>query len=185
MRKIIVTQYASLDGVIEDPVGMENSGLGNWVGPYSRGPAGDAFKVAELEQADAMIYGRRTYEGFAAVWPTMHDAYSDRMNALPKYVASRTLKSADWSNSHLIAGDLVEAVKTIKAQPGGTLLIYGSGSVAHALFAAGLVDEVNIMTYPVVLGRGLRIFPDGVRISLKLLEVRAFNDGIVLSRYAC
>jgi dihydrofolate reductase len=187
MRKIIVTQYVSLDGVIEDPVGMEGSGLGDWVGPYSRGPEGDAFKLDELAQADAMIYGRRTYEGFAAVWPSVNDpaGYGARMNALPKYVASRTLKSLDWSGSIPIEGDLIEAVRAIKASPGGNILIFGSGSVVHQLLPAGLVEEIRLMTYPVTLGRGIRVFPEGVRVQLELLENRNFNDGVTLARYAC
>lgn len=185
-RKIIVTQYASVDGVIEDPVGMEGSGLGAWVEPYHRGPAGDAFKIAELNAADAMIYGRRTYEGFAAVWPEVNDpdGYASRMNSLPKYVASRTLKSATWSNSQLIEGDLVAAATAIKSQPGGDILIFGSGSVVHELLPAGLIDEIRIMTYPVLLGRGIRWFPEGSGVHLQLLETRTFDDGIILTRYA-
>ena len=185
-RKIIVTQYASVDGVIEDPVGMEGSGLGAWVEPYHRGPAGDAFKIAELNAADAMIYGRRTYEGFAAVWPEVNDpdGYASRMNSLPKYVASRTLKSATWSNSQLIEGDLVAAATAIKSQPGGDILIFGSGSVVHELLPAGLIDEIRIMTYPVLLGRGIRWFPEGSGVRLQLLETRTFDDGIILTRYA-
>ncbi len=185
-RKIIVTQYASVDGVIEDPVGMEGSGLGAWVEPYHRGPAGDAFKIAELNAADAMIYGRRTYEGFAAVWPEVNDpdGYASRMNSLPKYVASRTLKSATWSNSQLIEGDLVAAATAIKSRPGGDILIFGSGSVVHELLPAGLIDEIRIMTYPVLLGRGIRWFPEGSGVRLQLLETRTFDDGIILTRYA-
>ena len=185
-RKIIATQYASIDGVIEDPVGMEKSGLGAWVEPYHRGPAGDAFKIEELKSADAMIYGRRTYEGFAAVWPEVNDldGFATLMNTMPKYVASRTLESADWSNSQLIKGDLVEAVTGLKSRPGRDILIYGSASVVHKLLPAGLIDEVRIMTYPVVLGRGIRWFPEGRGMSLKLLETRTFGDGIILTRYA-
>jgi dihydrofolate reductase len=165
---------------------MEGSGLGAWVEPYHRGPAGDAFKIAELNAADAMIYGRRTYEGFAAVWPEVNDpdGYASRMNSLPKYVASRTLKSATWSNSQLIEGDLVAAATAIKSQPGGDILIFGSGSVVHELLPAGLIDEIRIMTYPVLLGRGIRWFPEGSGVSLQLLETRTFNDGIILTRYA-
>jgi dihydrofolate reductase len=184
-RRIISTQYVSLDGVIEDPVGMEGSGLGNWVGPYARGPAGDKFKVDELFAADAMIYGRRTYDGFAMTWPTVKDpaGYADRMNALPKYVASRTLKSLDWNNSTLIEGDLVAATERLKQQPGGDILIFGSASVSHALTRAGLVDEFRLMVYPVVLGRGIRLFPDGFPLTLDLAENRQFDDGVVLLRY--
>lgn len=187
MRKIVTTQYISLDGVIEDPVGMEASGLGDWTGPYRRGPAGDAFKLDELAGADAMIYGRRTYEGFALVWPAVNDpaGYAARINALPKYVATSTLETLDWSGSVRIEGDLVAAVRAIKAQPGGTILIFGSASIVHQLLPAGLIDEVTLMTYPIILGRGIRLFPDGFRRPLRLLESRAFEDGVTLARYAC
>ena len=136
--------------------------------------------------AGAMIYGRRTYEGFAAVWPEVNDpdGYATRMNSLPKYVASRTLKAVEWSNSQLIEGDLIAAARAIKAQPGGDILIFGSASVVHELLPAGLIDEVRIMTYPVLLGRGIRWFPEGSRVALKLLEIRSFEDGITLTRYA-
>jgi len=185
-NKIIATDYISLDGVIQDPVGMENSSLGNWVGPFKRGPKGDKFKHDELEAVDAMLYGRVTYEGFAAVWPTLDDpsGFAKRMNALPKIVASKTLKSASWSNSTLITGNLVDAVKEIKADAKGDILIYGSASIVHQLVPHGLVDEYNLMVYPTVLGRGIRLFPENTAQRLSLLESTRFDDGIVLLRYA-
>ncbi|HEV7372991.1 dihydrofolate reductase family protein [Arenibaculum sp.] len=184
-RRIIVTQYASLDGVIQDPVGMEGSGLGDWTGPFTRGPEGDRFKHEELMAAGAMIFGRVTYDGFAAVWPMVDDpeGYAARMNALPKYVASRTLESASWNNSTLITGDLAEAVRDVKAGSGGDVLIFGSASIVHQLLPHGLIDEFRLMVYPTVLGRGIRLFPDGVAVRLDLVENRRFGDGIVLLRY--
>ncbi|WP_090329942.1 dihydrofolate reductase family protein [Nitratireductor aquibiodomus] len=184
-RKIIVTQYMSLDGVIEDPVGMEGSGLGDWTGPFSRGPDGDAFKHEELMGCDAMIYGRKTYDGFAAVWPRVDDeaGYARRMNALPKYLASTTIEDPQWNNTSLLRGDLVEAVRALKETPGGDILIFGSGSVAHTLMPHGLIDEFRLMVYPTVLGRGKRLFPEGTATMLELAECRTFNDGIVLLRY--
>jgi dihydrofolate reductase len=183
--RIIATNYISLDGVIEDPVGMENSGLGDWTGPYSRGPEGDRFKLEELADAQALIFGRLTYDGFAAVWPSVDDAqgFGERMNALPKFLASRTLKRPDWNNTSLIQGGLVDGVKAIKANVGGNILIYGSASIVHQLLPAGLIDEINLMIYPVALGRGKRLWPEGVRMPFALAENRHFNDGIVLLRY--
>lgn len=181
--KIVTTQYISLDGVIEDPVGMEGSGLGDWTGPYSRGPDGDQFKHEELMRADAMIYGRRTYDGFAAVWPTIHNEFAGRMNALPKYLASTTIAAPDWHNTTLLAPDLVLGVERLKAEINGTILIYGSASICHALFAAGLIDEVTLMIYPVTLGRGIRLFPDGTACRMRLSESRPFDDGIQLLHY--
>ena len=183
--KLVATQYISVDGVIQDPVGMEGSGLGDWTGPYSRGPKGDQFKHEELMAADAMVYGRVTYEGFAAVWPTVRDpeGFAARINALPKFVASRSLKIADWNNSTLIAGDIVEAIKKIKANAKGDVLIYGSASIVHQLMPHGLVDEYRLMVFPVVLGRGTRLFPQGTAQRLKLVDNRQFGDGITLLRY--
>lgn len=180
---IIATQYMSLDGVIEDPVGMENSGLGNWIGPYTRGPEGDKFKEDELRDAAAIIIGRRTYDGFAPVWPTVKSAYAERMNALPKYLASRTITAPGWSNTSLLGGDLAASVRALKRKVDGNILIYGSASVCHALMAAGLIDEFALMVYPVVLGRGIRLFPDGVKASLELIENVPLGDGITLLRY--
>lgn len=184
-RKIIATDYVSLDGVIQDPVGMEGSGLGDWTGPFTRGPEGDKFKLDELMQADALIFGRLTYDGFAAVWPSVKDeaGFAERMNSLPKYVASRSLKEAQWNNTTIIGRDLVDEVKSLKAEPGRDILIYGSASIVHALMPQRLVDEYRLMIYPIVLGRGKRLFPQGTQSVLTLAECRTFNDGIVLLRY--
>lgn len=180
---IIATQYISLDGVIEDPVGMENSGLGNWIGPFTRGPEGDKFKEDELRNAAAIIIGRRTYDGFAAVWPTVKSAYAERMNALPKYLASRTITKPEWHNTSLLGKDLAASVESLKRKTDGNILIYGSASVCHTLIAAGLIDEFALMVYPVALGGGIRLFPDGVKIDLELIENVPFGDGIALLRY--
>jgi dihydrofolate reductase len=183
MGKIIATQYISLDGVIEDPVGMENSGLGDWTGPFVRGPEGDEFKENELRDAAAVMLGRRTYEGFAAVWPMVKSEAADRMNALPKYLASRSIARPEWNNTTLLGADLVASARELKASVQGNIVIYGSASICHALISAGLVDELALMVYPVVLGRGIRLFPDGVRASLKTIEVRPLGGGIALLRY--
>ena len=183
MGRIIATQYISLDGVIEDPVGMEGSGLGDWIGPFTRGPEGDRFKDDELRDAAAVMLGRRTYDGFAAVWPTAKNPYADRMNALPKYLASRTLANPEWQNTTRLGADLVGSAKAVKGSVDGNILIYGSASVCHALIAAGLIDEVALMVYPVVLGRGVRLFPDGLRVDLVPIETRPLGDGIALLRY--
>jgi dihydrofolate reductase len=182
-RRIIATDYMSLDGVIQDPVGMEGSGLGDWTGPFSRGPDGDKFKHDELAEADALLFGRLTYDGFAAVWPTVEGEFAQRMNSLPKYVASRSLKSAAWNNTTIIGRDLVGEAKALKAEPGRDVLIYGSASIVHALMPHRLVDEYRLMIYPIVLGRGKRLFPSGTQSVMTLAECRTFNDGIVLLRY--
>ena len=186
-KKIIVTDYISLDGVIEDPVGMEDSGLGNWTGPFNRGPEGDRFKLEELLAADCLIFGRKTYDAFAAAWPHVKDetGLADRMNSLPKYVASSTLKQAAWGESTIWNGDIVSAAKALKAKGlgDGDGLIYGSASVVHQLASAGLIDEYNLMVYPTILGAGKHLYPDGVASQLKLAECKQFEGGIVLLRY--
>src|ERR1700730_16073767 len=182
---IIATNYVSLDGAIEDPVGMENSGLGNWTGPFKRGSEGDKFKLDELSDSDAQIYGRRTYDGMAAVWPTLDDsnAFAKHMNAVPKYLASRTIASPTWNNTHLLGKDLIQDVKNLKAQAGGNILIYGSASIVHALMPHGLIDQFTLMVYPIVLGRGTKLFPDGTVARMELHETRQFSDGIMLMKY--
>jgi dihydrofolate reductase len=184
-RRIVVTEYVSLDGVVEDPVGMEGSGLGNWTGPYKRGPAGDKFKREELFSADVLLLGRRTYEGFAAVWPTVKDetGFADRINALPKYVLTTTLKQADWSNSHILSDEVLDRVAKLKAQEGGDMLVYGSASVVHFLMRHNLVNEFRMMIYPVVLGRGKRLFAEKTMAELRLAECQQLGSGIVLLRY--
>jgi dihydrofolate reductase len=184
-KKIVVTEYISLDGVIEDPVGMENSGLGNWTGPFSRGPEGDRFKLEELLAADCLIFGRATYEAFAAAWPHMKDetGLADRMNSLPKYVASSTLKQATWGESTIWNGDIVRAAKALKAEDRGEALIYGSASVVHQLACASLIDEYRLMVYPIILGAGKRLYPNGAASQLRLAECKQFGGGIVLLRY--
>jgi dihydrofolate reductase len=184
-KRIVVTEYISLDGEIEDPVGMENSGLGNWTGPFSRGPEGDRFKLEELLAADCLIFGRATYDAFAAAWPHVKDetGLADRMNSLPKYVASSTLKQATWGESTIWNGDIVSAAKTLKAEGRREALIYGSASVVHQLAAASLIDEYSLMVYPIILGAGKRLYPEGARSRLQLAECKQFGGGIVLLRY--
>jgi dihydrofolate reductase len=183
MSKIIATQYISLDGVVEDPVGMEGSGLGNWTGPFTRGPEGDKFKDDELRGAAAVLLGRRTYDAFAAVWPTVKSAMADRMNALPKYLVSRTIAKPEWNHTSLLGDDLVESAKVLKTSIDGNIVIYGSASICRTLISAGLIDELALMVYPVVLGRGIKLFPEGVRVKLEAIENRPFGAGIALLRY--
>jgi len=185
--RIIVSQYISLDGVIQDPVGMENSGLGDWIGPFTRGPDGDRFKHAELFSASAVLLGRTTYDGFAAVWPSVKDeeGFADRMNAMPKFVASNSLPEATWSNTTLISGDVPGKVRGLKETLEGEILIYGSAGLVHSLMPAGLIDQYNLMVYPTVLGRGTRLFPQGYSVKqMTFIDALPFDDGIVHLRYA-
>lgn len=184
MRKLVVTQYISLDGVIEDPVGMENSGLGDWTGPFSRGPEGERLKREELDAAGSLLLGRRTYDAFAAVWPHVTDSpFADQINALPKHVASTTLTTAEWQGTAILAGDALAAIAALKQAPGGDILVYGSLKLVHGLQRAGLVDAYNLMVYPVVLGAGGRLFAEGVRSNLALAAATTLGEGIQWLRY--
>lgn len=182
--RIVVTEYMSLDGVIEDPVGKEGSGLGNWTGPFNRGPEGDQFKLSELKAASALLFGRRTYDAFAAVWPALKDeaGFAARMNSLPKHLATHR-GNADWEHTTVIEGDLADAAMALRRNVDGDILVYGSGSVVHQLAPKGLIDEFRLMIYPTVLGRGKRLFPDGWSATFKTEQVQALGGGILLARY--
>jgi dihydrofolate reductase len=184
-RKIVVAEYISLDGVIEDPVGMENSGLGDWTGPFNRGPEGDKFKHDELLAIDAILLGHVTYDAFAAVWPSVKDdtGFADRINSLPKFVASNTLEQSEWNNTTILSDNAIEQIRDLKKQAGGDILVYGSTALVHALMPHGLIDEYNLMVYPTVLGRGKRLFPNGYESTLTLVECKPLGSGIVLLRY--
>ena len=181
---IVVTEYISLDGVIEDPVGMEGSGLGNWTGPFSRGPEGDQFKLQEILGASALLFGRTTYDAFAAVWPGVKDkaGFAARMNSLPKHLATHR-DSADWENTILIQDDLLNAARALKQNVDGDILVYGSRSIVHQLAPHGLIDEYRLMIYPTVLGRGKKLFPENWSTVLKTGKVQALGGGILLARY--
>jgi dihydrofolate reductase len=184
-RKLVLSCYTSVDGVVQDPVGMENSGLGDWTGPFTRGPEGDRIMREELEAADIVLLGRTTYEGFAAVWPTVDDpaGFARKMNSMRKYVASNTMKHAEWTNTSVLAEDVVGAVQELKAEDGGDILIYGSAGLVHALLPHGVVDEVRLTIYPTVLGRGTRLFPSDYTATLELKAIRPLESGIVHAEY--
>ena len=184
-RKLVLSCYTSLDGVVQDPVGMENSGLGNWTGPFSRGPEGDRIMHEELAAADIVLLGRTTYEGFAAVWPSVDDpaGFARKMNSMRKYVASKTMKQAEWTNTSVLSGDVASAVRELKSERGGDILIYGSAGLVHTLMPHGVIDEVRMMIYPIVLGRGTRLFPADYASTLELKQIRSLGSGIVHAEY--
>src|SRR3989441_10417885 len=173
MRKVVVSEFVTLDGVMEDPGGAEGFKHGGW--SFQFGSADQQqFKVEELFQADALLLGRRTYEGFAAAWPNMPGtgAYGERMNSLPKYVVSTTLSEVTW-NATLIKGDLAEELSRLKQETGQDIVIFGSGELVRTLHERDLIDEYRLMIFPIVLGSGKRLFPGGnEKKVLKLLETR-------------
>jgi len=163
MGRIVVSEFVSLDGVMEDPGGSEGTPAGGWAFKFERGADGDAYKLEELRDAEAMLLGRVTYEGFAKAWPSIEDeqGFAEKMNGMPKYVVSSTLERADWQNSTILPGDPVAEVAALKARLAGDILVAGSTSLVHTLHDAGLVDEYRLMIYPTVLGSGKRLFRDG------------------------
>src|SRR2546429_775478 len=158
MGRIVVTEFVSLDGVMEDPGGSEHSKHGAWTFKFNRGEDGNKFKVDEVQNAEAQLLGRVTYEGFAEAWPTRTgDPFSDKFNSMPKYVVSSKLKSADWNNSTILKGDVVEEVSKLKEKVPGDILVSGSAKLVQTLIANDLVDQLNLMVFPVILGSGKRL----------------------------
>jgi dihydrofolate reductase len=179
MRKLIVSEFVTLDGVMEDPGGAEGFDRGGWAFKFERGPDGDAFKAEEVFGSDALLLGRRTYEGFAAAWPERTDdaGFADRMNSMAKYVVSGTLERADWNNTTVIGGDLADGVRALKSQDGGDILVAGSGRLVAGLAEHDLVDEYRLMVFPTILGRGQRLFPESdATADLELVEARPSAD---------
>jgi dihydrofolate reductase len=187
MSKVVVSEFVSLDGVMQDPAGNEGSGLGAWSFQFDRGPDGDKFKLDEVLASEALLLGRVTYQGFAEAWPSRTDdvGFADRMNGMPKFVVSTTLGEVEWSNSRLINDNVAEEVTKLKDQPGGDILIYGSGHLVSTLMQHDLVDEYRLMVFPVVLGSGKRLFLDlGQTKALQLTDAQPVGpDGIVILTY--
>ena len=184
MRKIIVSEFVTLDGVMEDPGGAEKSKGGGWAFQFERGPEGDQFKLDETMGAETYLLGRVTYAGFAAAWPGRTGEFADKMNSMPKYVVSTTLKEAGWNNSTIIKRNAVEEISRLKAMAGGDMLVAGSGQLVNALFQHQLVDELRLMVYPVILGSGKRLFQDGMdRLSLRLEAARPVGAGVLTLVY--
>ena len=183
MRKVIVSEFVTLDGVMEDPGGADKFIHGGWAFKFERGPEGDKFKLDEVMEAEALLLGRITYEGFAAAWPSRTGEFADKMNNMPKYIVSSTLKEAKWKNSKLIKNNIVEELSKLKGMPGGDILVAGSGQLAQLLMQNNLIDEYRLMVYPVILGSGKRFFRDGGEVKLTLVETKLFGAGITLLRY--
>src|SRR5213080_4902566 len=155
--KLFVTEFVSLDGVMEDPGGAEDFKYGGWTFEIDRGDEGNKFKLDETLEADALLLGRVTYEGFAEAWPSREGEFADKFNNMPKYVVSSKLKDPDWNNSTVLEGDLAEAVSRLREEHDGDIVVHGSGQLVQALLEDDLVDELRLMVFPVVLGSGRRL----------------------------
>jgi dihydrofolate reductase len=186
MGKIVVTEFISVDGVVDDPGGSEDHRHGGWALEIDRGEEGNKFKLDELFEAEAQLLGRVTYEGFAAAWPEREDpgGFAAKMNAMPKYVVSSTLQEASWENSTILRGDLADEVAKLHRKIDGVILVAGSAQLVGGLLEHDLVDELRLMVFPVVLGEGKRLFGDvSGKKSLRLAGSRTVGAGVLILTY--
>jgi dihydrofolate reductase len=182
--RIVVTEFVSLDGVMEDPGGSEGTKHAGWSFEISRGEEGDRFKLDETMGSDALLLGRNTYEGFAEAWPSRDGEFADKFNTMRKYVVSSTLQSPEWSNSTVLSGDLVEDVTRIRGEHDGDIVVHGSARLVQGLLENDLVDELRLMVFPVVLGSGKRLFGEtSGKKRLQLTNSKTVGDGVAILIY--
>jgi dihydrofolate reductase len=184
MGRIIVTEFVSLDGVMEAPGGGEDYKHAGWTFEINRGEEGNKFKIKETSDSEALLLGRVTYEGFAKAWPSVEGEFADKFNRMPKYVISSTLKKADWNNSTILSGDVIEEITTLKKKLKGNIVVHGSAQLVQALVANDLIDELRLMVFPVILGSGKKLF-DGMdeKKSMKLISSQTVGDGVGILIY--
>ena len=184
MRTLIITEFVSLDGVMQAPGGEAGYAHSGWVGPFFSDELG-AYKYEEQLAADILLLGRRTYESFHGAWPHREDPMADKINAMPKYVVSSTLGHSEWHDTTVISADVERRVTELKAGDGGPILVAGSRTLARSLLDAGLVDEVNLQVFPLLLGSGDRLYPESPDPrTLHLVSSRALDTGVLLATYA-
>ena len=183
--RIVVTEFVSLDGVMEAPGGEPGFKYPNWTFEFDRGDDGNQFKLDETRQSDALLIGRRTYDSFAGAWPEREGEFADKFNSMPKFVVSTTLGEADWNNTTVLdSGDATAQVRKLKEEFDGELQVPGSHRLVQELIESDLVDQINLMVFPVILGTGKKAFeelPD--RRNLKLTESKVVGDGVVVLIY--
>jgi dihydrofolate reductase len=184
MGSIWVTEFVSLDGVMEAPAGDDNFERGAWSFEFDRGDEGNAFKTGETMEADAMLLGRRTYEGFARSWSSREGEFADKFNSMDKYVVSSTIENPEWGNTTVLQGDIAKAVAEARDRHEGHLIVHGSCQLVQSLIEEDLVDELRLMVFPIVVGYGKRLFGDtsGTR-KLKLAEANTVGDGVLTLVY--
>jgi dihydrofolate reductase len=182
--RIVVTEFVSLDGVMEDPGGSEDFKHGGWSFEFSRGEEGDRFKLDETLQAEALLLGRVTYEGFAEAWPTRSGEFADKFNRMPKYVVSSTLDEPKWNNTTVLKDDVGEAVSNLRQEVNGDIVVHGSAQLVQSLLERDLVDELRLMVFPVVLGSGKRVFGSTRdKKPLRLVDSNTVGDGVAILIY--
>jgi dihydrofolate reductase len=185
MGKLVVTEFVSLDGVFEDPGGAEDYEHGGWTFEYDRGDEGNKFKMDELMEAEVQLLGRVTYEGFAEAWPSREGDFADKINQGRKVLVSTTLTDPQWENTEVISDDVPERIRKLKDETDGLILVAGSGKLVATLLENDLVDGLRLMVFPTVLGRGTRLFPEGIdRLKFELAESRQVGpDGVTVAVY--
>jgi dihydrofolate reductase len=185
MGRIVVTEFVSLDGVIEAPGGGEDFEHAGWSFDVERGDEGDRFKLDETLSAEALLLGRVTYEGFAAAWPSREGEFADKFNTMPKYVVSSTLEEPEWNNSTVLKGDVAAEVARLRQRHDGDVVVHGSASLVQTLVEHDLVDELRLMVYPVVLGKGKRLFDEtSDKKPMRLVDSRIVGEGVAILVYA-
>jgi dihydrofolate reductase len=177
MGRIVVTEYISVDGVVEAPSGTESFERVGWTDDFSRGPEGDAFKVDETMASDALLFGRVTYDAFAEVWPHVEGEFADKFNTMPKYVVSSTLDDPQWNNTTVLRGDVVEEVANLKRQHERDIVVHGSPQLAQTLIEHDFVDALHLQVYPVIVGAGKRLFGEtSATKRLRLTSAKTVGD---------
>jgi len=181
MGRIVVTEFISLDGVMEAPGGGEDFKHAGWTFNISRGEEGDKFKLDETLNSEALLLGRVTYQRFAAAWPSRKNEFADKLNSMPKYVVSSTLEKAEWNNSTVLRGDVVAEVSKLRQESSGDIVVHGSAHLVQTLIEHDLVDELRLMVFPVVLGAGKRLFGDtSDKKRMRLASSKTVGDGVVI-----
>jgi dihydrofolate reductase len=184
MGRIVVTEFVSLDGVVEAPGGGEPFRHAGWTFEINRGDEGDQFKLDEALSSQALLLGRVTYEGFAAAWPAVEGEFADKFNSMPKYVVSSTLDEPGWNNSTVLTGDVVKEVARLRQELDGDIVVHGSPRLVQTLVEHNLVDELRLMVFPVVLGTGKRLFGEtSDKKALRLVDSRIVGDGVAILTY--
>jgi dihydrofolate reductase len=181
MGRIVVTEFVSLDGVMQAPGGGEDYKHAGWTFKFDRGADGDKFKLAEAFDAEALLLGRVTFEGFAAAWPSMEGEFADKFNGMPKYVVSSTTELPEWNNSTVISGDVMGEISKLRESSDGDLVVHGSAQLVQTLLESDLVDELRLMVFPVVLGSGKRLFGEATeKTRLRLADSKTVGEGIAI-----
>jgi dihydrofolate reductase len=182
--RIVVTEFVSLDGVMEGPGGGEDFRHAGWSFEINRGDEGDKFKLDETLSSEALLLGRVTYEGFAKAWPSREGEFADKFNTMPKYVVSSTLEDPEWENSTVLKGDVAEEVAKLKQKQDGDIVVHGSARLVQTLVEHDLVDELRLMVFPVVLGGGKRLFSEtSDKKPLRLVDSKIVGDGVAILTY--